>query len=308
MTLPEEGYLLRIFVGESDLHGAQALHEWLVLKAREMGLAGATVLCGLMGFGAHSRIHTFKIERLSQDLPMIVEIVDTRDKLERHLASVDHEIPEGLATLEELAVHFYRSRKGWQLDTGSGEHTIRLDLSESDEAHLRGYEPPGYRLIASAMPIWQRRFYWSWREMTDLLNEPQRSSLAVVLRMFEEELRQADAWLDGSLDEGTLYRRVLHLPPETRAAAREKIAIALAQIAELAQAFGLEPQEQDLAATIAAAMSLSWASLCDTRSDKLRRYGDVDPRLEQALDPHVEGLADLALSLASLLRSNGESS
>ena len=74
MTLPEEGYLLRIFVGESDLHGAQALHEWLVLKAREMGLAGATVLRGLMGFGAHSRIHTFKIERLLQDLPMIVEI------------------------------------------------------------------------------------------------------------------------------------------------------------------------------------------------------------------------------------------
>ncbi len=111
MTLAEEGCLLRIFVGENDRHGSQALYEWLVLQARAMGLAGATVLRGLMGFGAHSRIHTFKIERLSQDLPMIVEIIDTRDNLERYLSAVDHEIHEGLATLEEVSVHFYRTRK-----------------------------------------------------------------------------------------------------------------------------------------------------------------------------------------------------
>ena len=109
--LPEEGYLLRIFIGESDRHDGKLLYEWIVLKAREAGLAGATVMRGMMGFGAHSRLHTFKIERLSQDLPIIVEIVDTRDKLESFLAVIDKEIEEGLATLEEIKIHFYRSGK-----------------------------------------------------------------------------------------------------------------------------------------------------------------------------------------------------
>ena len=108
MTLPEEGYLLRIFLGESDRHAGKPLYEWLVLKAREAGLAGATVLRGLMGFGAHSRIHTFKIERLSEDQPIIVEIVDTREKLEAFLAQIDGAIDEGLATLEKAQVRFYR--------------------------------------------------------------------------------------------------------------------------------------------------------------------------------------------------------
>ena len=111
MMLPEEGYLLRIFIGESDRHAGQLLYEWIVLKAREAGLAGATVMRGMMGFGAHSRLHTFKIERLSQDLPIIVEIVDTRDKLESFLAVIDKEIEEGMATLEEIKIHFYRSGK-----------------------------------------------------------------------------------------------------------------------------------------------------------------------------------------------------
>ena len=109
MMLPEEGYLLRIFVGESDRHAGQLLHEWVVVKAREEGLAGATVMRGLMGFGAHSRLHTFKIERLSQDLPIIIEIVDTREKLERFLALIDSQIEEGMATLEQVQIHFYRS-------------------------------------------------------------------------------------------------------------------------------------------------------------------------------------------------------
>ena len=109
--LPEEGYLLRIFIGESDRHDGKLLYEWIVLKAREAGLAGATVMCGMMGFGAHSRLHTFKIERLSQDLPIIIEIVDTRDKLESFLAVIDQEIEEGMATLEEIKIHFYRSGK-----------------------------------------------------------------------------------------------------------------------------------------------------------------------------------------------------
>jgi uncharacterized protein len=111
MMLPEEGYLLRIFIGESDRHDGKLLYEWIVLKAREAGLAGATVMRGMMGFGAHSRLHTFKIERLSQDLPIIVEIVDTRDKLEGFLAVIDKEIEEGMATLEEIKIHFYRSGK-----------------------------------------------------------------------------------------------------------------------------------------------------------------------------------------------------
>src|SRR5436309_15597571 len=109
MMLPAEGYLLRIFIGESDRHDGKLLYEWIVLKAREEGLAGATVMRGMMGFGAHSRMHTFKTERLSQDLPIIIEIVDTREKLEKYLALVDNEIEEGLATLEKAQIHLYRS-------------------------------------------------------------------------------------------------------------------------------------------------------------------------------------------------------
>jgi len=109
MVLPQEGCLLRIFIGESDRHSGKSLYEWIVLKAREQGLAGATVLRGMMGFGAHSRLHTFKIERLSLDLPIVVEIVDTREKLEAFLALIDGDITEGLATLERAEVRLYRS-------------------------------------------------------------------------------------------------------------------------------------------------------------------------------------------------------
>jgi uncharacterized protein len=108
MMLPAEGCLLRIFIGEGDKHDGKPLYEWIVLTAREQGLAGATVLRGLMGFGARSRVHTFKIERLSLDLPIIIELVDTREKLERFLAFIDNEIAEGLATLEPAQIHFYR--------------------------------------------------------------------------------------------------------------------------------------------------------------------------------------------------------
>src|SRR5437879_1195324 len=110
MMLPEEGYLLRIFIGESDRHDGKLLYEWIVLKAREEGLAGATVMRGMMGFGAHSRMHTFKIERLSQDLPIIIEIVDTREKLEKFLSLIDNEIEEGMAT-RESANSFLSERK-----------------------------------------------------------------------------------------------------------------------------------------------------------------------------------------------------
>lgn len=108
MTLPESGSLLRIFIGERDRHDGKPLYEWLVLRARQEGLAGATVLRGLMGYGAHSRLHTFKVERLSEDLPIIVEIVDSAEKLERFLQAVDGAIDEGLATMEKATVRFYR--------------------------------------------------------------------------------------------------------------------------------------------------------------------------------------------------------
>jgi uncharacterized protein len=111
VVLPEEGYLLRIFIGESDRFGGKLLYEWLVIKAREQGLAGATVMRGMMGFGAHSRMHSFKIERLSEDMPVIVEIVDTKEKLEAFLATIDNAIFEGLATMEKAQVRFYRSGK-----------------------------------------------------------------------------------------------------------------------------------------------------------------------------------------------------
>ena len=110
MVIPREGCLLRIFIGESDRYEGKLLYEWIVLKARESGLAGATVLRGIMGFGANSRvIHTFKIERLSEDLPVVIEIVDTREKLEKFLSEIDACITAGLATLEKAEVHFYRS-------------------------------------------------------------------------------------------------------------------------------------------------------------------------------------------------------
>ncbi len=111
MTLPEEGSLLRIFIGESDKHDGKPLYEWIVVQARAQGLAGATAWRGMIGFGGHSRIHTFKIERLSEDLPVIIEIVDTRDKLEKFLTQIDQAIPEGLATMERAEVRFYRSGK-----------------------------------------------------------------------------------------------------------------------------------------------------------------------------------------------------
>jgi uncharacterized protein len=109
MVLPKEGHLLRIFIGESDRHAGMALYEWLLRQARQHGLAGATVLRGLAGFGAHSRIHTARILRLSTDLPIVVEIVDTIEKIEAFLPLVDSAISEGLATIERVEVRFYRA-------------------------------------------------------------------------------------------------------------------------------------------------------------------------------------------------------
>jgi len=111
MMLPEEGQLLRILIGENDKYGKQPLYEWIVRKARETGLAGATVLRGLEGFGAHSRVHTAKILRLSSDLPIVIEIVDTQEKIAQFLPLIDDAITEGLATLEKVKIRFYRGGK-----------------------------------------------------------------------------------------------------------------------------------------------------------------------------------------------------
>lgn len=107
MSLPTEGKLLRIFVGESDRWHGQPLYEAIVLEARKRGLAGATVLKGFMGFGAHSRIHTAKLLELSQDLPIVVEIVDTEEQINGFLPVLETMMASGLITLEKVQVLQY---------------------------------------------------------------------------------------------------------------------------------------------------------------------------------------------------------
>jgi PII-like signaling protein len=111
MQLPEDAVLLRIYVGESDRWQHQPLYEAIVLEARELHLAGATVLRGPMGFGAASRIHTAKILRLSMDLPIVIEIVDTDEKVQALLPFLDEMMGGGLVTLEKIKVIHYREGK-----------------------------------------------------------------------------------------------------------------------------------------------------------------------------------------------------
>ena len=108
MKIEGEGQLLRIFVGESDRHEGKPLHTAIVLAAREAGLAGATVLRGLEGFGAHSRLHTAKILRLSQDLPLVIEIVDKEERIQAFLPVLDSMVGEGMITLEKVHIIAYR--------------------------------------------------------------------------------------------------------------------------------------------------------------------------------------------------------
>lgn len=109
MLTEREGLLLRIFLGERDRHEGLPLYEWIVRTTRERGLAGATVLRGIEGFGAHSHLHTASILRLSTDLPIVIEIVDTREKIEAFLPIVDPTLTDGMITLEKVDVRVYRA-------------------------------------------------------------------------------------------------------------------------------------------------------------------------------------------------------
>lgn len=111
MNLVRDAVLLRIFLGENDKADGRPLYEALVLKAREMQMAGATVLRGPMGFGRSSRLHTAKILRLSEDLPVVVEIVEAEDKVEAFLAAVEPMMGSGLITLEKVRVRRYGSER-----------------------------------------------------------------------------------------------------------------------------------------------------------------------------------------------------
>src|SRR4051812_18447422 len=126
MQIPEEALLLRIFIGESDRHRHQPLYEAIVLKAREMQMAGATVLRGPMGFGKSSHLHTAKILRLSMDLPIVIEIVDSEEKVKAFLPVLDEMMRGGLVTLEKAKVMRYQIRK--KISNLAAIFALRLSL------------------------------------------------------------------------------------------------------------------------------------------------------------------------------------
>jgi len=117
LRLPSQAQILRVFLGESDRHRGRPLYQVIVEEARRRGLAGATVVHGVLGYGANSRIHTAGILRLSEDLPVIVEIVDRPDRIESFLPFLEQTIGEGLVTLQDVEVLAYR-HKG-----GEGDHS-----------------------------------------------------------------------------------------------------------------------------------------------------------------------------------------
>ncbi|MFN2179348.1 MAG: DUF190 domain-containing protein [Candidatus Promineifilaceae bacterium] len=111
MKLPEQGILLRIFIGESDRHERKPLYEAIVNKAKELDLAGATVLRGIMGFGAASRVHTAKLLRMSEDMPLVIEIVDSEEYIQRLLPFLDEVIDDGMVTMEKVRILHYHTRR-----------------------------------------------------------------------------------------------------------------------------------------------------------------------------------------------------
>lgn len=136
--------------------------------------------------------------------------------------------------------------------------------------------------------------------MNDLLNPSQRRSVTITLREFEASLRRALEWLDGKNQNGILYRETLTLSAPQRAEMRRTIEAALAEVAVTSELLSLESEEQDAAGLIRGEMSVAWANLLDTRSKKLRGYGEVHPQLAKVLDPHILNLSNLAMQLANL--------
>ena len=110
MKIPSEGNLLRIFIGESDKYRGRPLYQEIVELAKTQGLAGATVIKGFMGFGCKSHLHTAKLLRLSEDLPIIIEIVDSQEKIQTFIKLLDGIVKEGLITLEKINVIMYRAQ------------------------------------------------------------------------------------------------------------------------------------------------------------------------------------------------------
>ena len=111
MKLEGEGKLLRIFIGESDKHGRKPLYQAIVEMLREEGMAGATVLRGIEGFGATSHLHTARILRLSEDLPIVIEVADTAEKIEAIMPKLDEMVTDGMVTLERVEVVTYRAQE-----------------------------------------------------------------------------------------------------------------------------------------------------------------------------------------------------
>lgn len=140
--------------------------------------------------------------------------------------------------------------------------------------------------------------------MNNLLNPYQKASLATVLRMFEENLRQAETWLNGQQVEGILYRQELHLTSAQRDSISKHITAALAEIDTLARELGLEPEIENPADLIRGQMSIAWANLVDSQSSKMKRYGDIHPEAAREVDPHIQRLAQAALELAALFENH----
>jgi len=140
--------------------------------------------------------------------------------------------------------------------------------------------------------------------MSDLLNSSQRTSLFVTLRDFEKSLRRVESLMDSTEANGILFRPRLSISAEKRAQAHQKISAALDQIQELSRLFAFDTEEQDIARLIRSEMSSHWANLLDSRSRKLKRYGNVYPQLAENLDAYILSLSKIALSLATLFEEN----
>ncbi len=112
MKLPENAVLLRIFIGETDKYKGKLLYETIIKQARKLNMAGATVFRGIMGFGANSRIHTSKMLRLSEDVPMVIEIVDKEERINQLLPFLEEAVKDGLITLEPVKIISYRHNNG----------------------------------------------------------------------------------------------------------------------------------------------------------------------------------------------------